>query len=185
MIKPISETPFKIQEDPTFKTFYTENYNGLFGFVHSRLGNYHDTQEVMGEVCLISINCAEQLRDPKKVKSWLYSIANNQCLTYIKKRNRNCSLDFLRETLDFEVPIFEDSLEALLTTEKIKIVRRGISNLKGISKQVLELSYYEGIKDPEIAEELNLPLGTIKSRLARARIKLRELLLEQNILEYL
>lgn len=115
--------------------------------------------------------------------TWLFKIASNNGIDFIrKKRIRALSLDsgFRNEDGDsMEIAVTDDQpdpIEALERQERLKIMRDVVTRLKPRYRQLIELRYFEEYSYEEIAAELNLPLGTVKAQLFRARDFLYQIL---------
>ncbi|MFN8596005.1 MAG: sigma-70 family RNA polymerase sigma factor [Anaerolineae bacterium] len=116
-------------------------------------------------------------------KSWLLRIVTNACYDDLRRRKRRpaTSLDELTNGEDgeaeFDVPSADDGPETIAQRHELaQLLQRGITTLPDDQRIVLVLSDVQGMSYEEIAEMTNSNLGTVKSRLSRARAKLREYL---------
>ncbi|MBN2480618.1 MAG: sigma-70 family RNA polymerase sigma factor [Bacteroidales bacterium] len=106
--------------------------------------------------------------------TWLFKIATNNCIDFIRKKKANhVSLDHTNEeheraTKDIQAPI-PDPEETLINNQKMKLMRSLVSKLKPRYRKLIELRYFSELSYEEIAEELELPIGTVKAQLFRAR----------------
>lgn len=106
--------------------------------------------------------------------TWLFKIATNNCIDFIRKKKANhVSLDHTNEeheraTKDIQAPI-PDPEETLINSQKMKLMRSLVSKLKPRYRKLIELRYFSELSYEEIAEELELPIGTVKAQLFRAR----------------
>jgi RNA polymerase sigma factor (sigma-70 family) len=106
--------------------------------------------------------------------TWLFKIATNNCIDFIrKKKTSHVSLDQTNEehekaTKDIQAPSL-DPEEALINDQKIHLMRSLVSKLKPRYRKLIELRYFNELSYEEIAEELELPIGTVKAQLFRAR----------------
>ena len=106
--------------------------------------------------------------------TWLFKIATNNCIDFIrKKRASTISLDQSNDnpessnvTLASETP---DPEEHLINNQKIKMLREVVNKLKPRYRTLVELRYFKEFSYEEISQELNLPIGTVKAQLFRAR----------------
>lgn len=114
--------------------------------------------------------------------TWLFKIASNNCIDYIrKKRLVVTSIDqginnedgSMAQNIPCEHP---DPEEAIIKKQKHKAMRDVVEKLKPHYRKLVELRYYKEYSYEEIAEELNLPLGTVKAQLFRARDLLCQIL---------
>lgn len=108
--------------------------------------------------------------------TWLFKIATNNCIDFIrKKRASHISLDQTvagEDSLSPSSLIPSDSLDPELTMinkQKIKHMRKIVSKLKPRYRELVELRYFKEYSYDEIAEELDIPIGTVKAQLFRAR----------------
>ncbi len=107
--------------------------------------------------------------------TWLFKIATNNCIDFLrKKRKYIVSLDSPFDSTDddykMEVECSEmDPEETYMEKQKVKMMRSIVERLKPHYKTLVELRYFKEYSYEEIAEELNLPLGTVKAQLFRAR----------------
>jgi RNA polymerase sigma-70 factor (ECF subfamily) len=116
-------------------------------------------------------------------KSWLLRIVTNACYDDLRRRKRRpaTSLDELTDGLDgeaeFDVPTPDDGPETIAQRHELtELIQLGITTLPDDQRIVLVLSDIQGMSYEEIAATTNSNLGTVKSRLSRARAKLREYL---------
>jgi RNA polymerase sigma-70 factor (ECF subfamily) len=115
--------------------------------------------------------------------TWLFKIATNNCIDFIrKKRASHVSLD---QSVDGENSLSPSSLiqsdspdpEAnMINQQKIKLMREVVSKLKPRYRKLVELRYFKEYSYEEIAVELELPIGTVKAQLFRARELLQNIL---------
>ena len=118
--------------------------------------------------------------------TWLFKIASNNCIDYIRKKKiKAISIDQGFQTDDgdtIEINVKDaviDPAEAMEKEERIKKMREIVDKLKPRYRKLVELRYFDELAYEEIAEQLNLPLGTVKAQLFRARNFLYELLAER------
>jgi len=108
--------------------------------------------------------------------TWLFKIASNNCIDYIRKqRGSTVSLD---QSVDGEDNLTPSSLiqsdvpdpeENMINDQKIKLMREVVSRLKPRYRSLIELRYFNEFSYEEISDHLELPIGTVKAQLFRAR----------------
>jgi RNA polymerase sigma factor (sigma-70 family) len=108
--------------------------------------------------------------------TWLFKIASNNCIDYLrKKRSNHISIDSnFSEEKEQETKIhikdeMPDPEETLIREQKAILMRTVVTKLKPRYRTLIELRYFKEYSYEEISEELNLPLGTVKAQLFRAR----------------
>lgn len=110
--------------------------------------------------------------------TWLFKIATNNCIDFIRKKKANLiSIDQTAE--DLEGPTISptahlqssnlDPEEQLIKDQSIQLIQEVVGKLKPRYRKLIELRYFREFSYEEIAEELNLPIGTVKAQLFRAR----------------
>ncbi len=167
---------------------YEKNvYNLALRMVNDR----EDAADMAQEAFIKAYQSLSSFRGDSKFSVWLYRIVSNVCLDFLRRRNRRSTVSLSVEDdegeeaqLDIPDETFspEAQLERRLTREA---VQRGLSGLPPDSRQILLLREIQGLSYEEIAQVLDLEVGTVKSRLFRARKKLCAFLLKDgNIPDY-
>ena len=115
--------------------------------------------------------------------TWLFRIATNNCIDFIRKRKlQTMSIDKTYDDEEGEQSMISLESKGLnpeqtfINEQKIKMMRKVVDQLKPRYKNLVVLRYFEELSYEEISEELNLPLGTVKAQLFRAREFLFELM---------
>lgn len=117
--------------------------------------------------------------------TWLFKIATNNCIDFIRKKKANLiSLDQTSETQDsIGTPLQADTPdpeEDMIKSQRMALTRSVVEKLKPRYKTLVELRYFKEYSYDEIANELNLPIGTVKAQLFRARELLFNILKSSN-----
>lgn len=115
--------------------------------------------------------------------TWLFKIATNNCVDFIrKKRVSPAPLDNLQESIDNLTVNIQSDLpdpeESLIYRQKVAALKDIVSQLKPRYKELIELRYYKEYSYEEISTELNLPIGTVKAQLYRAKTLLYNILIK-------
>jgi len=158
----------------------------LYGYLRRYLGDGTLAEDVFQNTFLQLYIKSNQYEAGRPVRPWLYTIATNQAIDALRRNGRHqaVSLDQQREE-GFEGDI-HSLLEALegrgpgpldlaQGAERRERVRASVDRLPDFLRQVLILAYYQGLKYREIADVLGIPVGTVKSRLHAALVKLQEM----------
>ena len=140
------------------------------------VNNRDDAEDLTIEAFGKAFRRLEQYTPQFAFSTWLFKIASNNCIDFIrKKRIRAISLDGGFQTEDgdtIEISVKDavlDPAEAMQKEERIKKMRDIVDRLKPRYRKLVEMRYFEEKAYEEIAEELQLPLGTVKAQLFRAR----------------
>ena len=143
--------------------------------VMGMLGNSIEADDVGQETFIRFYRSIENFRGESGLGTYLTRIAMNLSINELKKRNRSFSLFTNRdeEGREMNIPETEDSTEASDTKEAVYLA---LDSLPFKYRSVVVLRMIEGYSTKETAEILNLPLGTVLSRLARAQKNLKVLL---------
>ena len=158
----------------------------LFGYLRRYLGDSTLAEDVFQNTFLQVYVKSGQYEPGRPVRPWLYTIATNQAIDALRRQGRHqaLSLDQGREELpDGDVRSLLETLEsrgagpadAAEGAERRDRVRASVERLPDFLRQVLVLAYYQGLKYREIADILDIPVGTVKSRLHAALVKLQEI----------
>ena len=131
-------------------------------FVKFHISSKADAEDVLQEVYLTAYRKFGQLKNRESFKAWIISIARNKCNDY-----------FRRKAKDLEIPIDVITEKELSITRhgvmETSIVRETLELLGDKDKQILYLYFWKELPQAEIAKRLDLPLGTVKSRLHHAK----------------
>ena len=156
---------------------------GLNRFALSLCHNEHNAEDLVAETVVKAYENYSGLKDHSKLKSWLYKILYNQFVSTYRKNSRMKQLDLIEEIND-SFSLFEkltatgtdDPEKKFLQKLTAASVQKAISVLPLLYKQALVLSDIEQFSYQEIATILKVPVGTVRSRIARARRQLEKTL---------
>lgn len=160
-------------------------YEGeLFGYLRRYLGSNDLAEDVFQNTFLQVFTKVQQYELGRPVRPWLYTIATHQAIDALRRSGRHqaVSLDKEKDAGEGEasqlISQLESSgpspLEHLEGEERRGQVRAAVERLPDFLKQVVILSYYQELKNAEVAEILQIPLGTVKSRLHTALARLNQ-----------
>ncbi len=168
-------------EVAAFEALIEEYETRIYNLAYRMLGDSEDARDAAQETFLKAYSALGRFRGDASFSTWIYRIARNSCLDAIRmrKRNRTYSLDDPVDTVDGEVPRqMEGDLpapdEVVLTRERQAVINGALAELSDHHRSVLLLRDIEGFSYEEIAEVLQVRLGTVKSRLYRARTALHD-----------
>jgi RNA polymerase sigma-70 factor (ECF subfamily) len=149
----------------------------IFALCFGMLGREDEARDAAQETFIAAYRNLKNFRGEAKVSSWLHRIAVNQCLT-TKRRAKTRSESFLDDETNAEEKVFvaPARLSPARTTEhneRLKVIRQAVSSLPPDFRQVIIMKEFEEMTFQEIADTLELPLSTVKSRVYTALKQLR------------
>ncbi len=142
----------------------------LQAFIRSRVSDEAEAEDILQEVFLRVHRHLCCLPDSDKIDSWVYQIARNLIVDHYRRRK---DLAELPEDLPVEADLPEEDTES----ELARSLKEMIDELPEAYRQALILSEYQGLDQKELAERLGISLSGAKSRIQRARQKLRDMFL--------
>lgn len=161
-------------------------YQGeLFGYLRRYLGDSSLAEDVFQNTFLQVFTKIGKYDPARPVRPWLYTIATHQAIDALRRQGRqqavsleqervNGSGDELHFLLDMLESRGPDPLEHAQGEERRQLVRAGVERLPDFLRQVVILAYYQGLKYKDIADIMDIPVGTVKSRLHAALLRLQE-----------
>jgi RNA polymerase sigma-70 factor (ECF subfamily) len=161
-----------------------KNYrDSLYFMLLKMTNNPHDAEDLTIEAFGKAFKKLHQYTPDYAFSTWLFKIASNNCIDFIRKKKKyTFSID---QNFDDEqgtelankIPAQTlDPEEELVKQQKIKLMHEVVDKLKPHYRTLIELRYFKEFSYDEIATELNLPLGTVKAQLFRAREFLYQIL---------
>ncbi|NET58389.1 MAG: sigma-70 family RNA polymerase sigma factor [Symploca sp. SIO2E6] len=184
------DNPLTLQTDEAvFATFKEGNINALgilydrYGLIVYRLANKmlsnpQEAEDLTQEIFLNLQSRPHYQQQRGSFYSYLMMLTRSQAIDRLRRKSswwrRWQNLGNMTE-LKSE-PSFSLPLEKISTDERAKRVNEALQELSTNQRQVLELAYYEGLSHSQIAQRLNLPLGTVKTHCRRGLLKLRQTL---------
>jgi RNA polymerase sigma-70 factor (ECF subfamily) len=157
--------------------------DSIYYMLLKMVNNTSDAEDLMIEAFGKAFKSIDQYTPSFAFSTWLFKIATNNCIDFIRKRRTSTiSIDQTSEDQDTQSITIQsdtpDPEEHMIIDQRIKLLRDVVSKLKPRYKTLVELRYFNEYSYEEISNELELPIGTVKAQLFRAR----ELL--YNILKY-
>lgn len=153
-----------------FEKFYNRFAPVLYGTLMSWVNDLHVAENLLQDAFVKAWNSRETY-DPAKGRlfTWLYNITRNVCIDYYRSRQYKKGK---ASVLSDDISLFTNTKQANQAPDAIAIFRV-VSLLRKEEKQMVELMYYRGFTQKEIAGLMNMPLGTVKTRMSMAIRNLR------------
>jgi RNA polymerase sigma-70 factor (ECF subfamily) len=151
--------------------------DAIYFMLLKMVNNKTDAEDLTIEAFGKAFKSLEQYSPNYAFSTWLFKIASNNCIDYLRKKRANLiSIDgaFSDDNKDSEPQIHlkDEGLnpeETLIREQKAVLMRTVVRKLKPRYRTLIELRYFREFSYEEIAEEMDLPLGTVKAQLFRAR----------------
>ncbi len=145
-------------------------YQSLYCYAFRLSGTAMDAEDLTQESFCRAQLCHDQLREPAKAKAWLFRILRNLYLHRLRsERSRG-------ERIHLDPDAIPEETAAPLDHVDAEALQRVLAELPEVFRTPLILYYFEDFSYRDIAEQMELPIGTVMSRLARAKAQLRILL---------
>ena len=153
----------------------------VYNFAYRLSGNYDEANDVASETFVRVFNALHNFRGDSSFITWLFRIVTNVYLDE-KKRQRNRPHQSLEEIIELEEASVQRQIEDPGPTPEVQVQRlestellqNAINSLPEYQRMMIVMYHTENRSDDEIAAILDLPIGTVKSRLNRARLSLRD-----------
>jgi RNA polymerase sigma-70 factor (ECF subfamily) len=144
-------------------------------------GNSSDAEDLCQEVFITAYRKIDSFEERASISTWLYRVAINRSKDFLRKRKRTPEILVEDESpaelaRGAEAPALGDPESAAFSSEAERILQSAIVKLPVNLRMPLVLHELEGLEYSEIARSLRLPVGTVKSRIFRARVQLAEIL---------
>lgn len=154
----------------SIQSLVEEHLSQVFRYAFRFTGNASDAEDLTQQVFLLAQRHLGQLRDPNRAGSWLLSIVRN---TFLKQRRRQRPQS--ASAVDLNMDGFPDRRPAAELGERSGL-QAALDQLDCHHKQVILMYYFEELSYQEIADKTNVKIGTVMSRLSRAKSNLREII---------
>lgn len=142
----------------------------IFSYVLRLVKNYDDAEEITLEVFIKFFNKIKTFDTTKSISAWLFSIAHNLVIDFFRKNK--IEYDYL----DDRYLTTPDFIEKYINEKRMKMIEEALNHLSPLDRSIVILFHKEEYSYEKISEILKLPVSTIKTRLHRARKKLRTML---------
>jgi len=149
----------------------------LINFIFNYLGDIESSEDVVQETMIKLYQKKHYYKEIAKFSTWLYTIAKNLANTELRKRKqRKTTLlsQFSNDDKMYELPSNDNEIGQELQTEIVsKIIREAVNHLSEKFKTVITLRDIQQLSYEDISEITDVPIGTVKSRINRARLQLQ------------
>ena len=170
-----------------FEQLLLEHQKNVYNLCYRMAGNPDDAMDLSQETFLRAWRCLDQYQFASAFSTWLYRLCSNICIDFLRKRRRQQTVPLTFEDADGEEqtyavpdaqPLPEEQVELKLTRETLAAA---MAQLLPEHRAVLQLRVVNEMSYEQIADVLDIQIGTVKSRLSRARNQLKKILERGNL----
>ena len=168
----------KSSELARFETLVLPHLDAAYTLARYLTGNAHDAEDIVQDACLRALRYFDGFRggEGTGARAWLLTIVRNTAYTW-RRRHRADALTTEFDELEHSQAVAgEDPEEVLLQVPAGETLRRVLASLAPEFREVIVLRELEGLSYKEISQVAGVPVGTVMSRLSRARARLQEAL---------
>ena len=153
-------------ESDVFEILMTRHETSLLRYVLSLINHGHDAQDITQDIWLSAYQHLNEIKNAENFKNWLYAIARNRCRYYLGRRVEPLQL------FDDHTELFDPEDEHIRRARRRRVLN-AVASLSQILRKTVTLYYITGYTCSEVSHRLNVPVGTVKRRLADARKQLK------------
>jgi RNA polymerase sigma-70 factor, ECF subfamily len=163
-----------------FNHLVSLHQDSLYGWVFSLVKDEAQAEDITQSTLITAYEKLHSFRNGS-FKAWLYTIARNRSYDELRRKKHHLlfsldnTLEYARDRWELLPDFAPLPEETLVASEQSQLIEQILMSLPDIYREVIRLVDMDGLDYGDAAEVLNLPLGTVKSRLARARMRMRRL----------
>lgn len=167
----------------TFDQIFQDYHHSLLLYSLKFVENENDAHDIVQEVFVAVWEKEKYKLEKAHIKSYLFNAVRNSCFNYLKHQTIvRKHVEVEQVTLKIhELDFYKSGEKSLIEKEDLEKIYDAIDSLSDNYKEIIELSRFEGLKNKQIAEQLEIPRRTVETRLFRALNKLREILSNKQI----
>lgn len=170
------------RDHSAFEEFAKQYKALIFSTVFKVLNHYEDTEDVVNEVLATIWKKADTFKSRKgSLVTWICTTSRNRAIDRVRSVQRRCALyDRFEEKVEAEIPEKRSSgRDELYRSDARNLLQTAVVSLTEDQRKVIELAYFEGLTQKQIANRIHSPLGTVKARIRRGVERLRGSLSEK------
>lgn len=156
-----------------FERVMIPHLNAAYNLARWMTRNEHDAEDVVQEAYLRAFTAIDGFRSDGNGRAWILAIVRNTCLTWLQRNRLKEVVTASNEELDMKAGALPDLEQTLILTSRGDLVKKALEELPSHYRELLILREMEELSYKAIAQVADIPLGTVMSRLARARKQLQ------------
>ena len=167
-----------LEGDPRAFERLVEKYKKRIYYLAYRMTRDHDSADELAQESFVkAYQAMSSFKPGHSFYTWIYRICVNLSINFIKREKQNVSVDFLRDS-GFAIDRSNElnQLERMIASEQAAVVKEALNTLPPDQKAVFILKTYDDMSYEQMADVMDCSMGTVMSRLFRARHKLRKAL---------
>jgi RNA polymerase sigma factor (sigma-70 family) len=161
---------------PDFEQVVLSNLDAAYNLARWLVRNPHDAEDVVQEACLRAVRFFGGYQEGN-ARAWLLRIVRNTAYSFLEKKRPGELMEEFDEKIHVGEPVQQDAESTLLQSVESRSLQEALEGLPVRFREAIILRELEGLSYKEIAEVMDVPIGTVMSGLARGRTQLRERLL--------
>lgn len=172
----------KSRDESALEELYELYKRLLFGMIFSIVKKREEAEDVLQEVFVKIWNKADSFDENRgNVYSWIVTLARNKAIDRLRSKAYKTQQ---KASVSIHEPLFTlegdkaDPLETTIFSDRAELVKKALNEIPESQKEVIKIAYFRGLTQSEIADQLDIPLGTVKTRTRQGMIKLKSILAE-------
>ncbi len=163
----------KEQNEASLSQLYDQTINSVYGLALRITGQAEEAEEVVSDVYLQVWEQADRYQTGKgSVMTWLLTICRSRAIDRLRKRRQSSAEICASDDLDL-IALLAEPEYLLSTTQEHSLIHQSLQKLSSVQRQLLSLAFFRGLTYQEIADFIEMPLGTVKSHIRRSLIELK------------
>ncbi|MUL36138.1 sigma-70 family RNA polymerase sigma factor [Gloeocapsopsis dulcis] len=161
-------------QDVALGILYDRNAGLVYGIALKILGNPQEAEDLTQDVFLNLIQASSYEPSRGSLRTFLAILTRSRAIDRVRSRSK--AREFFGQWRDQAQHVTDSLFEQVFRSEQSQEVQAALSQLSDSQQQILQMAYYDGLSQSEIAKRLEIPLGTVKARARRGLLKLRQTL---------
>ncbi len=163
-------------DETAMHKFYDAYADAVYRFALRRVSQPADAADVLHEVMLEVWRKAGSYQQRSRVRTWVLGIANHKALDHLRRLGRRREREDESADLASQASLTADPQAALAGVAEARWLRYCLDKLSAVQRQVMHLAFFQELSCTEIAEVLQCPVGTVKTRMLHARQRMQHCL---------